>query len=249
MLLKAQVERLRKLISGSTRIVGFTGAGISTESGIPDYRSQGGIWDRFQPVYFQEFVSDPAKRRLYWERKAELWPAIERAQPGPGHLFFADLHRQGRLAGLITQNIDGLHERSGIDPSLIVNLHGTALEIICLACGRITPTVEYFPRFNPEVDPRCDECGGLLKPNTVSFGQNLDAGALERAQMLATSCDLMIVMGSTLLVQPAAGFPVLAARSGAALAILTLTETPLDDIADLVISARIGEVVAALDRT
>lgn len=242
----AHLERLRALIDSSTRIVGFTGAGISTESGIPDYRSQGGIWNRFQPVYFQEFLSDPAQRQLYWERKAEMWPAISSAGPGPGHTFFLDLQNRSKLLGLITQNIDGLHERSGISPERMVNLHGTSLEIVCLSCGTITPTAEFFPAYNPAQDPRCETCGGLLKPNTISFGQGLDLRTIERSRELSASCDLMIVMGSTLVVQPAAGLPVLASQAGAALAIVTLSETPLDDLADVVINAPIGEVVSLL---
>lgn len=175
-----------------------------------------------------------------------MWPAISGAIPGPGHRFFLDLQNRSKLLGLITQNIDGLHERSGINAERMVNLHGTSLEIVCLSCGTITPTAEFFPTYNPAYDPRCKTCGGLLKPNTISFGQGLDSRTIERGRELSASCDLMIVMGSTLVVQPAAGLPVLASRAGAAVAIVTLSDTPLDNLADVVINAPIGDVVSLL---
>lgn len=240
------IGKLKSLIEHSHRIVGFTGAGISTESGIPDYRSQGGIWDRFKPVYFQEFLSNPDMRKLYWQRKAQLWPDIAAASPGAGHELFVALQGQSKLTGLITQNIDGLHEKSGINHDLLVNLHGTTREIACLSCGKITASGTFFDSYDPADDPHCEECGGLLKPNTISFGQGLDPAAIRRAHELAASCDLMIVMGSTLVVHPAAELPVVALEAGASLAIVTISETPLDGVANLVINARIAEVVEAL---
>lgn len=239
------VTRFVELLADASRIVGFTGAGISTESGIPDYRSKGGIWNRFQPVYIDEFIRDEEKRRLYWERKADTWPAIRDAQPNRGHELLVDLHRENRLLGVITQNIDGLHEKSGIPGDRICNLHGNTLETACLSCAYRVPSEEIFAVLDLDAGtPRCPECGGLLKPDTVSFGQQLDMHAIEQAETLSRSCDLMVVFGSTLIVYPAAGFPEVAKRSGAALAIVTLSETPLDEVADLSVRRPIGEFAA-----
>ena len=240
-----EIERFVDIVSASRRVVGFTGAGISTESGIPDYRGKGGIWNRFQPVYFDEFVNDPAKRRLYWQRKAETWPAIRDALPNPGHELFVDLHRGGSLLGVVTQNIDGLHEKSGLPPERIVNLHGNTLETTCLSCSYRVDSDEVFRALDLEQGaPRCPECGGLLKPDTISFGQQLDARTIERGQELARGCDCMVVFGSTLVVYPAAALPEMAGRNGAALVIVTLSETPLDGEADLSVRRPIGEFVA-----
>ena len=243
------VAALAELIDVSQRVVGFTGAGISTESGIPDYRSKGGIWHRFQPVYFQEFIESEEKRVLYWERKIELWPAIAAAVPGPGHLLFLDIWKSGKLAGLITQNVDGLHEKSGLPDELIVNLHGNSLETICLTCRKIIDSAAVFEsRDLKDGAPRCQSCDGLLKPNTISFGQTLRAEDLKQAEAFARSCDLMIVMGSTLTVHPAASLPAIAGRCGAKLAIITLSETPLDRAADLLINRKIGDVAEEFQR-
>ncbi len=232
------------LVSSSKRIVGFTGAGISTESGIPDYRSQGGIWKNFQPVYFDEFIQDEDKRILYWERKKALWQGIKSAKPSKTHYFLKALHEKGKLIGVITQNIDGLHEISGLPKDVMVNIHGTNLEIICLDCGDKTPSSDTLDDLDLSKGvPRCQLCKGLLKPNTISFGQNLREDELERAQALSLNCDLMIAMGSTLVVQPAASFPVIAKKNGAALAIITLSETPLDGIADFVSHEKLGDFI------
>ncbi len=234
------LPRFRELLADSTSIVGFTGAGISTEAGISDYRSQGGIWEKFTPVYFSEFIDDHDKRVLYWRRKHALWGSIRKAQPTAAHRFFMDLYRKSRLAGVITQNIDGLHEKSGLPPDKIVNLHGSSLQIVCLGCGAIGDAEEVMASLDPLSPPLCDLCGGLLKPNTISFGQQLVVEDLARAEYLSRSCDLMIAAGSTLLVHPAATFPLLAKESGARLVIITLSETPLDHCADLVIHERLG---------
>lgn len=235
-------------IGDSRNITGFTGAGISTESGIPDYRGKGGIWNKFTPVYFDEFVRDEKKRLLYWQRKVELWDPLMRAVPGKGHQLFKRLYDQKKLAGLITQNIDGLHEKSGVPSEIIVNLHGNTLETVCLDCGNLKSTQEILGGLDlSKGAPRCKECNGLLKPNTISFGQALRHVDLDRAVQLSATCDFMLVMGSTLVVQPAASYPALAKKNGAALAIITLSETPLDDIADFVFHMKIGDFVDALD--
>lgn len=246
------VAELSRLIKASNRIVGFTGAGVSTESGIADYRSQGGIWEKFQPVYLDEFLADEEKRLLYWQRKAGMWQSLRKAAPGPAHHFFTHLHTAGKLRGLITQNIDGLHEKSGLPAEHLVNLHGTSLEIVCLDCLDIRPAADMMDSLDLSAgSPRCRTCGGLLKPNTISFGQALDEQCLLHAEKLASDCDLLIAAGSTLVVQPAASFPVLAKQHGARLVIITLSETPLDDIADQVINEPMGpfltEVLHSLD--
>ena len=239
-----QIEAFRSAIDRSKRIVGFTGAGISTESDIPDYRSKGGIWDKFQPVYFDEFLSDEKKRFLYWQRKQELWKSIRGAVPNKGHMFFKRLYDERKLIGLVTQNIDGLHEKSGLPKDIMVNLHGTNLEVICLECGFIVPSEEVLDNLNLEQGvPLCSRCEGLLKPNTISFGQSLREEDLDKARTLSLSCDLMIVVGSTLVVQPAASFPLIAKENGALLAIISLSETPLDNDADFVFHQKMGNFV------
>lgn len=234
-------DTLKKLIEDSERIVGFTGAGVSTDSGIADYRSQGGIWGKFQPVYIDEFLAHEHKRILYWQRKAAMWQTLRDATPGPAHHFFTSIYKAGKLGGLITQNIDGLHEKSGLPAEYIVNLHGTSLEIICLDCLDTQPAADIMDSLDLTAEsPRCQKCAGLLKPNTISFGQALDEQCLQQAGKLVTNCDLLIAAGSTLVVHPAASFPVLAKRNGAKLVIITLSETPLDGTADLVINEPMG---------
>ena len=240
-------DKFKALLEKSNTIVGFSGAGISTDSGIPDYRSQGGLWEKFQPVYLDEFINDESKRLLYWQRKQALWQGIKDAIPGKTHLFFKKLYDQEKLVGMITQNIDGLHEKSGLPCDVLVNLHGTNLEIICLSCGDITPAHETFDDLDlKNGPPLCKKCGGLLKPNTVSFGQSLVQDDLKRAEKLSLSCDLMIAVGSTLVVQPAASFPVIAQKNGAALAIITKSDTPLDGEADFVFHEPLGEFIDRL---
>ncbi len=241
---KNDIQELKSIIDKSRKIAGFTGAGISTESGIPDYRSKGGIWDKFKPVYFNEFTASREKQILYWQRKFELWDGIKYAKVNEGHLFFKDLYDKGKLIGLITQNIDGLHEKSGIPKESMINLHGNTLETICLDCKKIINTQEVFDNFdiNNEV-PLCSECNGVLKPNTISFGQQLIEDDLEKALKLSLECEIMIVMGSTLTVQPAANFPVSAKNNQAVLAIINLSETPLDDYADYLFNQKIGDFI------
>jgi NAD-dependent deacetylase len=243
----ADIDEFKSALTKSKRIVGFTGAGISTESGIPDYRSQGGIWDKFQPVYLDEFLADESKRLLYWQRKKALWQGIRDARVSTTHLFFKELYDSNRLLGLITQNIDGLHEKSGLPKQVLVNIHGTNLEVICVQCGDITPAHETLDDLDLDNGaPLCPKCNGLLKSNTISFGQNLIPEDLERAQDLALSCDMMIAAGSTLVVQPAAAFPLLAKQNGATLAIITQSDTPLDDTADFVFHEKLGDFMDRL---
>ncbi len=241
------IDAFKTAVDNSKQIIGFTGAGISTESGIPDYRSKGGIWDKFKPVYFDEFISDGNKRLLYWQRKQELWKDLSAASPNKGHMFFKKLYEVGKLTGLITQNIDGLHEKSGLPKEIIVNLHGTNLEVTCIDCGFTLPSEEVFEGLDLEQGvPICTECSGLLKPNTISFGQQLRKEDLERADDLAKSCEMMIVIGSTLVVQPASSFPSIAKENGALLAIITLSETPLDNYADFIFHLKVEDFLRLL---
>lgn len=244
------VEAFRRRLEDSSRIVVFTGAGISTDSGIPDYRSQGGIWDRFQPVYFDEFIESEEKRLLYWRRKQELWPALVAAKPNAGHRLVRRLYDEGRLLGVITQNIDGLHELSGIPDSSIVNIHGNTRETVCLGCGALLPTDAALEILGKQgTAPRCPDCGGLLKPNTISFGQALDEVVLRKAVGLSEGCDTMLALGSTLVVQPAATLPATAKQAGAWLGIVTLSETPLDPIADSVLRMPLGEFANRMEHS
>ncbi|MCG8569552.1 MAG: sigma factor regulator FecR [Spirochaetes bacterium] len=231
-----QVTQFIQLIRSHHKIAGFTGAGISTDSGISDYRSKGGIWDRFQPVYFDEFLASEEKRLIYWERKIELWNSLKQAQPNAAHLFFRQLEKRKKLLALITQNIDGLHKKAGTSREKIIRLHGTNLEVTCLDCKKIFSAEQIFDQIDlTKGAPRCEHCNGLLKPNTISFGQPLSQLSLDKAKDISLSCDLMIVIGSTLLVQPASFFPELAVQRGAKLVIINLSETPLDHQAELVI--------------
>lgn len=248
--LPKEIQELRALLEKASRIVVFTGAGISTESGVSDYRSKGGIWDRFQPVTIQEFLADEEKRREYWRRKKEMYAEMRDAKPNQGHLAIARLEKIRRgevtspLLGVITQNIDGLHQKAGNQK--VVEIHGTNREVICLTCGRIDPFETAYERLLAgEEIPLCLHCGGLLKPNTISFGQALDPDVLNLAVTWARSCDLMLAVGSTLIVEPAASLPRLAKRGDARLVIVNRDPTPLDESADLVIHQTAGPVLEA----
>ena len=240
-----RVKALTQLFRNHDRILVFTGAGISTESGLSDYRSKGGMWERFQPVTIQEFLADEDKRKLYWVRKKELYGEMRDATPNSGHLAIANLAERGKVLGVITQNIDGLHQMAGNLPETILELHGTNRETICLDCGELRPWQEAYERLQQgEETPRCLKCHGLLKPTTISFGQALDPKVLNKAFEWVEECDLLMACGSTLLVEPAASIPRLAKERGARLVIVNLTETPLDRFADLIIHAPIGETLS-----
>lgn len=241
------IELGRRWIEQASNIVGFTGAGISTESGIPDFRSPNGVWARNRTVYFEEFVRNEQDRIEYWRQKTEGWPDMRDARPNAGHLAFVALARHGKLQAMITQNIDGLHQASGLDPALVLELHGNATVASCLSCGDRIPMDEAIERINQgERAPRCRLCGGLLKPATISFGQAMPQDVLENCQRAAESCDLFLAVGSSLVVHPAAALPVVSKRAGARLIILNRTETPLDELADLVIHDEIGKTLPAL---
>jgi NAD-dependent deacetylase len=240
------VDMARSWIRTSRRIVVFTGAGISTESGIPDFRSPGGVWARNRTIEFGEFTASRAGRIEYWRQKREIWPAMRDAKPNAGHEAIVRLEHEGRLQALITQNIDGLHQRAGQTPSLVIELHGTTAAG-CLACGERIPMDEAIRRIDEgDPAPECTSCGGLLKPATISFGQEMPVVELGRAAEAARRCEVFLSVGSSLVVHPAAMLPVVAKHSGAKLIIINRTPTPLDEMADLVIHEEIGSALPNL---
>jgi len=235
-------EEFAANIREHNEIVVFTGAGISTESGIPDFRSPGGIWTRYRPVTFQEYMSSEAARIEAWKRRLETHEAHRNAKPNIGHYFVQSLDQKGKLIGLITQNVDGLHRDAGLPDDKIVELHGNNRKIICLKCGKDYDPEEIMGRLSGDFSsPKCDACRGILKSATVSFGQAMPEQAMRQAQEWTEQAAIFIVMGSSLQVQPAASFPVVAKRNGALLAIINREATPLDDYADFVHQGAIGE--------
>lgn len=231
-----------EMIRENDRIVVFTGAGISTESGIPDFRSPGGLWTRYRPIAFQEYLSSEAARVEAWKRRLEGWEQYKNAKPNLGHYFVHSLYAKGKLIGLITQNVDGLHGEAGLPHEKIVELHGSNRKVICLECGRSYDPDEIIRRLIGNFEsPKCGACGGILKSATVSFGQAMPEDAMRRAQEWTDQAEVFIVMGSSLQVQPAASFPVVAKRNGAVLAIINREPGPLDEIADFVHHGGIGE--------
>jgi NAD-dependent deacetylase len=236
------LEEFAANVRENDEIVVFTGAGISTESGVPDFRSPGGIWTRYRPVTFQEYMSSEASRIEAWKRRLDGWEQYKNAKPNVGHYFVQSLDAKGKLIGLITQNVDGLHSAAGLPDEKIVELHGSNRKIICLSC---TKEFEPDPIIRQLVgdfsSPKCDACGGILKSATVSFGQAMPEQAMRQAQEWTEQAKIFIVMGSSLQVQPAASFPVVAKRNGALLAIINREPTPLDDYADVVHQGPIGE--------
>jgi NAD-dependent deacetylase len=238
------IAALRRLIEGARRAVAFTGAGISTESGIPDFRSPGGVWDQMKPIMFQDFCASAAMRREAWRRRFASDPVMRAAEPNRGHRAVARLVREGKVASVITQNIDGLHQASGIPEQRVIELHGNTTYGHCLDCGERYGIEELRAAFERDGDvPDCRACGGLVKTATISFGQSMPEAAMIRARQEVLAADLCIVLGSSLVVYPAAGFPELAKRNGARLVIVNNQETGLDDIADLVIHRDIGDVL------
>jgi NAD-dependent deacetylase len=241
------IATLREMIAAARRAVVFTGAGISTESGIPDFRSPTGIWTQMRPIYFQEFVSSPEMRREAWRRKFASDPVLRAALPNRGHRAVARLVSVGKASAVITQNIDGLHQASGVPADKVIELHGNSTYAHCLECGERYELDALREAFERDGDvPDCRACGGLVKTATISFGQAMPEAAMIRAEAETRACDLFLVLGSSLVVYPAAGFPEMAKRNGARLVIVNNEETPLDDIADLVIHRGIGEVMGTV---
>ena len=235
------------LIAQAKRIVGFTGAGISTESGIPDFRSPNGVWANNRMIEYQEFISRRAGRIEAWRQKVVAWPEMRAAQPNAGHKAFVELERRDQLLAMITQNIDGLHQRAGHDPANVIELHGTMIEALCLSCADRIPMDKAVARIAAgDLAPECEKCGGLLKPATISFGQAMPLDEMQRAAEACYACEVFIAVGSSLAVHPAASFPALAQQNGAKLIIINRTPTPLDDRADLVVNEEIGKALPRL---
>jgi NAD-dependent deacetylase len=241
------LEQAAALLARAERVVVFTGAGVSTESGIPDFRSPGGLWSRYDPrqLGFRRYVTDPGVRRLAWRLRRELQQLDPR--PNRAHLACVRLAEAGRLAGVITQNVDGLHTDAGLDPELVCEVHGTGRQFVCLACGDRGPMRDAVARVEAgQEDPACLRCGGIIKAATVSFGQNIPAEVWARAEALTAACDAFLAVGSSLVVQPAAGLPRRARRLGATLVIVNREPTPLDDLADAVLNGEAGVLLPAL---
>ena len=242
--LKDQIEDLKALVERSAVIAGFTGAGISTESGVPDFRSPGSPWLKNQPIPFDAYVRSAEARREAWRRKFTMDDLYRGAKPSRGHLALASLVASGKMPAVITQNIDGLQQEAGTPPDKVIELHGNGTYATCLDCGERHELDWVRARFEATGEPPdCRECEGIVKSATISFGQAMPEEPMRRAQALTLACDLFLAVGSSLVVYPAAGFPVMAKRNGAALVIVNREPTDLDEIADLVVNADIGDVL------
>ncbi len=246
-ILQDQLQDAAELIQPARRIVVLTGAGISTESGIPDFRSPGSIWQQQPPVSYQDFLNKPQARRGYWQTRRNLSARVAAAQPNAAHRALVELEHRQKLLGVITQNFDGLHQDAGHPPERVIELHGTSRFAACTLCGARSSMAELQQRIDVgEVDPCCSVCGGFLKAATILFGQHLPEAELARAKALSTECDLFLVVGSSLKVIPAATLPRLALRRNVPLIIINLQPTPLDDDADVVIHEKAGLVLPPL---
>lgn len=246
---EALIRRLADLVRSSRRIVAFTGAGVSTESGIPDFRSPGGIWSRYDPEMFtiDRFLHDREARKIHWKALSGDDFIPDSARPNAAHYALAELERMGKLDCVVTQNVDGLHEEAGNSPEKVFHLHGTMREAVCLHCGKgyPMPEVRQWVLSGTEI-PECKDCGGILKPNAVFFGEALPQYELTESQRRAQRCDLCIVIGSSLVVYPAALIPQYAVQSGAKLVIINRDQTGLDPYAEVRISESAGKTMSRL---
>ncbi len=244
--LDALANRVADLIINARRVVVFTGAGISTESGIPDFRGPGGIWERFDPDEFtyQKFITDPESRRKHWQMLCE-GGLTTKAKPNPAHYAIAELDKLGKLDCVVTQNVDNLHQKAGVPDDKVFELHGNMQWAICLSCGRRYSFEQVKTRLDEgEETPDCEACHGILKPGVVFFGESLPEKVLKEATHRSHNCDLFIVIGSTLVVYPAAYMPVYAVDSGAKLVIINLSSTPMDEQATVLLRAKAGDIMS-----
>jgi NAD-dependent deacetylase len=240
----AGIAQLQELIAGARRIVGFTGAGISTESGVPDFRTPGSPWMQNKPIPFPDFVQSPLVRREAWRRKFAMDDIYSHAKPARAHRAIARLIAEERMPAVITQNIDGLHQAAGTPAESVIELHGNGTYAACLACGAHHALADIRVHYEAQGDPPdCHACGGIVKSATISFGQGMPAAAMARATALAQEADLFLVLGSSLVVFPAAALPVLAKKSGARLVIVNRQPTALDELADLALHVEIGPLM------
>jgi NAD-dependent deacetylase len=244
-----KIKETADMVLQSKNIIIFTGAGISTESGIQDFRSENGIWQQWNPdeLTFDKFMSSRASREHYWGFSRAIWPTMAKAKPNAGHSAIADLYKMGKLEAVITQNVDGLHQVAGIPGNKVIELHGTIAWVSCLSCGRRWPRQEIEDMMDRtgEKAPECS-CGGYLKQATIAFGQSLPADAIMQAEEKSATCDLFMVAGSSLVVYPAAQMPIIAKRHGARLVIVTLSDTPHDSYADMVINEKTGPTLSRI---
>jgi len=244
-----KIKLISQWIKENKKVVIFTGAGVSTESGIPDFRSPGGIWDRFDPneFLFDKFLASEKTREKYWKFHTEIYYTILKAEPNSAHTACVELDRMGKLDCVITQNIDNLHQKAGLSNDKVIELHGNALRVICLSCGK-----EYDRRViqdrieNGEAVPKCDYCQGLLKPATIAFGQPMPLKETREAEIRSRNAEVFIAIGSSLVVQPAAYMPVYAKQGGAKLAIINLSSTPYDMMADILIKGKAGVIMKSI---
>jgi NAD-dependent deacetylase len=242
--LQEQIQDAAELLQRAHRIVALTGAGISTESGIPDFRSPGSPWQDNPPTSYHDFLNKPEARQHYWQTRAHLSTQVQAARPNAAHLALAELERRGQLLGIITQNFDGLHQDAGNSPQRIVELHGTSREAACTHCGTRSSMTELQDRIDAgEIDPRCPLCEGYLKAATILFGQRIPETTLTQAKDLAHHADLFLVVGSSLKVIPAATLPRLAVRNNVPLLIINIQPTSLDTVADVAIHEQAGLVL------
>ncbi len=240
-------DRLTDLIQSARRVVAFTGAGISTESGIPDFRSPGGVWSRMKPIYFQDFIASEDRRREAWSRAFSGVAGWTGAEPNAGHHAVARLVAQGKITAVITQNVDNLHQDSGVPDAQVIELHGNASYAACLDCGLRHELADLKGPFLEDGRiPTCRACKGLVKTAVISFGQPMPEAAMARAEAETLACDLFAVLGSSLVVYPAAGFPLLAKRNGAQLVIVNREATEQDAYADLVLHEEIGPLLSGI---
>ena len=242
-----QLHDAAELLQQARNIVALTGAGISTESGIPDFRSPGSIWRTEPPVSYHDFISQPESRQKYWQTRRNLSSQVAAARPNAAHRALAELERRHMLLGVITQNFDGLHQDAGHQPERVVELHGTSRVAACTLCGARSSIAALQQRIDAgEVDPQCPSCGGYLKTATILFGQRVPEAELARAKELTAVCDLFLVVGSSLKVMPAAMLPRLALKRDVPLIIVNLQPTSLDDLADVVIHEKAGQILPSL---
>jgi NAD-dependent deacetylase len=243
------IRQVVNLIRRSQKVIIFTGAGVSTESGIPDFRSPGGVWNKYNPedFYYQRFISSEDSREKYWQMSREFFEPLKNAEPNAAHRAVVELEKMGKLDCVITQNVDNLHQRAGSSPEKVIELHGTAVSVSCLSCRKKYSREEIQSWLMRGVRvPKCDGCNGILKPDTVSFGQSMPPKETEESFRRARQCDLLIVIGSSLVVQPAASVPLEAKENGAKLVIINRDPTYHDSYADVVIHASAGEVMGKI---
>lgn len=237
-------SKLKDFLEKSDKIVAFTGAGFSAESGISTFRGAGGLWSKYDPNIYANINIFMQDSTYYWNFfRDERYPVIKKAKPNDGHYALVELEKIGKLYRVITQNIDGLHQEAG--QSNVIELHGNTRKVFCLSCDKIYSMDDIYQRLKKELPPRCS-CGGMLKPGTVLFGEPLPRHALDMAMLAAQNCDMFLVLGSSLVVYPAASIPKIAKRNDAVLAIINIDPTPLDDMADLVIHDNVSKVLSAV---